>query len=45
LLRFAGRYDIDLAAAFDRKLAKNALKYPVATARGSNRKYNRTRIT
>ena len=41
LLRFAGRYDIDLTAAFDRKLAKNAAKYPVETARGSNRKYNR----
>lgn len=45
LLRFAGRYDIDLSGAFDRKLAKNALKYPVETARGSNRKYNRARLT
>lgn len=45
LLRFAGRYDIDLAAAFERKLDKNAEKYPVATSRGSNRKYNRDPIT
>lgn len=30
----------DLAAAMQRKLARNALKYPVEKARGSNRKYN-----
>lgn len=30
---------IDLAAAFERKLAKNAAKYPVDKARGSAAKY------
>ena len=31
---------VDLAAAMQRKLARNALKYPVEKSRGSNRKYN-----
>jgi NTP pyrophosphatase (non-canonical NTP hydrolase) len=39
VLRLAQRYDIDLAAAFERKLALNAERYPVEKARGSNRKY------
>ena len=30
---------IDLIAAMERKLAKNAAKYPVEKARGSNKKY------
>ena len=40
LLRFADLYNIDLAAAFSRKMAKNAQLYPVEKARGSNRKYS-----
>ena len=40
LLRIAGRYGFDLANALDAKMAKNALKYPVEKARGSNRKYD-----
>lgn len=32
---------IDLAAAFEAKLAVNAAKYPVDKARGSSRKYTR----
>ncbi len=40
LLRLATRADIDLAQAFERKLAKNARKYPVDLARGSNLKYS-----
>ena len=31
--------DVDLAAAFRRKMLKNADKYPVAKARGTHRKY------
>ncbi len=40
LLRIAGRYDIDLPGALRAKMKKNAAKYPVEKARGSNRKYN-----
>ena len=40
ILRFAGRNDIDLAKACERKIAKSALKYPVEKARGNNRKYD-----
>jgi NTP pyrophosphatase (non-canonical NTP hydrolase) len=40
VLRFSGRYEIDLASAMKRKLEKNALKYPVEKSRGSNRKYD-----
>jgi NTP pyrophosphatase (non-canonical NTP hydrolase) len=39
LVRLAQRHGIDLAAAFERKLALNAERYPVERARGSNRKY------
>ena len=40
LVRLADKCDIDLAAAADRKLAKNAAKYPAAKVRGSSLKYN-----
>lgn len=39
LLRLAARHGIDVAAACERKLAVNEERYPVAKARGSNRKY------
>ncbi len=39
LLRLAARHGIDVAAACERKLAVNEARYPVATSRGSNRKY------
>jgi NTP pyrophosphatase (non-canonical NTP hydrolase) len=39
VVRLAQRYDVDLAAAFDAKLAENGRRYPVDKARGSNRKY------
>jgi len=39
LLRFAQRYDIDLAAELDKKLVKNEKKYPLEKSKGSNRKY------
>ena len=38
LLRFAQRFDFDLADAVRAKLAENARRYPVDEARGSNRK-------
>jgi NTP pyrophosphatase (non-canonical NTP hydrolase) len=37
--RLAQRYGIDLADACTRKIALNEERYPVAKARGSNRKY------
>lgn len=40
LLRLGQKYDIDLAKALERKLEKNAVKYPVEKTRGSNKKYN-----
>ncbi|SNS14968.1 NTP pyrophosphatase, house-cleaning of non-canonical NTPs [Noviherbaspirillum humi] len=40
LLLVANEAGIDLAEAARRKIGKNALKYPVAQARGSARKYN-----
>ncbi len=40
LLNFAERAGIDLAAAFDAKLARAAEKYPAARVRGSALKYD-----
>ena len=39
LLQLCDKLDIDLMDAAQRKLQVNAQKYPVATARGHNRKY------
>ncbi len=39
VLRFAQRFEIDLATALRDKMALNAERYPVNKARGSNRKY------
>lgn len=39
VLRFAQRYDFDLATELDRKLQKNQKRYPLEKARGSNKKY------
>ncbi len=39
VLRFAQKNGVDLAAALARKMEKNARKYPVELAKGSNRKY------
>ena len=41
LLRFAGRHQIDLVKACERKIAKSAAKYPVDKARGNNLKYDK----
>ena len=35
----ADRLGIDIPEAISRKIAKNAVKYPVEKARGSSRKY------
>jgi len=39
LLRFAQRYDVDLATALRKKIEKNAKKYPVEKVKGKNKKY------
>ena len=39
LVRLASVLGVDLDAAARHKLAKNALKYPIATAYGSSKKY------
>ena len=41
LLLIAERADIDLLAAANAKIDKNALKYPVEKARGNARKYTK----
>lgn len=40
VVRFAQIYNIDLATELDKKMKKNALKYPVEKVKGSNKKYN-----
>jgi NTP pyrophosphatase (non-canonical NTP hydrolase) len=40
LFELADNLDINLADAMRAKLAQNELRYPVAKARGSNKKYN-----
>jgi dCTP diphosphatase len=39
VLLIAHELDIDLVKAFDNKMAKNRLKYPVKKAKGSHAKY------
>lgn len=41
LVRLADRLNIDLAAAAEKKLALNALKYPVEKSRGKSTKYDK----
>ena len=41
LLRLCDKLDIDIGAAAERKLALNALKYPVEKAHGKITKYDR----
>lgn len=40
VLRFAQKFNFDLTAEFHKKMAKNSTKYPVAKAKGSNKKYS-----
>ena len=39
VLLLANKLDIDLVEAFQKKMAKNAAKYPVSKAKGSHKKY------
>ena|SRR3989344_3235975 len=39
LVRLAQRYNIDLTTELEHKLIKNAERYPVEKAKGSNKKY------
>ena len=39
ILRFSQRFKIDLDQSLQRKLKKNAVKYPIRKARGRNLKY------
>lgn len=40
ILRFAEKNGFNLTESLQKKLAKNEIKYPVSTSKGSNRKYN-----
>lgn len=40
VLRMADRFGVDLPAAFDAKMSKNALKYPVRKSKGKHVKYD-----
>lgn len=42
VLRFAQMNGVNLESALLKKLKKNAEKYPIETAKGSNKKYNET---
>lgn len=39
LVRLAQRYNIDLTTELNKKMEKNAKRYPVEKAKGSNKKY------
>lgn len=39
ILRIAEKYNFDMSEVFNAKLEKNAQKYPVEKAKGSNKKY------
>ena len=41
LINMADKLDVDLIDITDKKIDKNALKYPVDKAKGKNTKYNR----
>ncbi|GAM11104.1 dCTP pyrophosphatase 1 [Geobacter sp. OR-1] len=41
LLRFSQRFEVDLAAALHRKIAKSERKYPIEKAKGKNTKYTK----
>jgi NTP pyrophosphatase (non-canonical NTP hydrolase) len=40
LLRLGQRYHFDLTTELRRKIRKNEKRYPIRTAKGSNKKYN-----
>jgi NTP pyrophosphatase (non-canonical NTP hydrolase) len=39
VLLLANKLDVDMIEAFEKKMKKNAAKYPVAKAKGSHKKY------
>ena len=39
LLRICSKLDIDLIAAAEQKIVKNAVKYPISKSRGNAKKY------
>ena len=39
VLRFAQRFGIDLSTELGKKIEKNAKRYPIEKAKGSNKKY------
>jgi NTP pyrophosphatase (non-canonical NTP hydrolase) len=39
ILMLAERYDIDLSNALEKKMLETAKRYPIAKAKGSNKKY------
>lgn len=41
LLRFSARFDFDLGSCLERKIEKNARKYPADKSRGKNAKYDK----
>lgn len=41
LLQMADRLNVDLVDIADKKMDKNALKYPVDKAKGNSTKYNK----
>ncbi len=41
VLMLANHYDIDLLDAFDKKMDKNELKYPIERAKGNSAKYSK----
>ena len=44
LIRLADKLNVDLEAAAEDKLKKNAEKYPIAKSRGSSKKYTESNI-
>jgi NTP pyrophosphatase (non-canonical NTP hydrolase) len=40
ILRLAQRYHFDLSIELRKKIMKNAIRYPVRTSKGSNKKYD-----
>ena len=42
-LRLAQKYNIDVSKSLDEKIKDNARRYPVETAKGSNKKYTELR--
>ncbi len=40
IIRFAQKYDIDIAESFQRKMDQNIKKYPIDKSKGSNKKYD-----